>query len=261
MRVRAFSLIELLVVVAIIAILAAILFPIFAQLKNAAYQYNATNAIAQYSKSAAIYVADNDDTYMLATYAEWDEAQAWFGRKVHGAFFFDASLGLLRPYLGKGRVRDHQASDYKDYMGDHSGFGYNWGYIGSDFNTGNSTTYFPNCQNAAHLTELARPSDTIVFATSAFYFAKWIPTGDGLTYDFGFIDAPRFWNDNPNVDFRHLGIKTVDQKNRKVTSSGNAVVALADGHVRTMRMSQMKNSMFERGEVENPNGAGFDTGG
>ncbi|MDI9638841.1 prepilin-type N-terminal cleavage/methylation domain-containing protein [Kamptonema cortianum] len=63
---RAFTLIELLVVIAIIAILAAILFPVFAQAKVAAKK---TQTLAQYKQlgtSAAIYLADYDDTFPLS---------------------------------------------------------------------------------------------------------------------------------------------------------------------------------------------------
>ncbi len=58
---RAFTLIELLVVIAIIAILAAILFPVFAQAKEAAKQTAALSNIKQIGTSTNIYVADYDD--------------------------------------------------------------------------------------------------------------------------------------------------------------------------------------------------------
>lgn len=63
---RAFTLIELLVVIAIIAILAAILFPVFAQAKEAAKK---TATLAQYKQvgtGAQIYITDYDDVYPLA---------------------------------------------------------------------------------------------------------------------------------------------------------------------------------------------------
>lgn len=62
-KTKAFTLIELLVVIAIIAILAAILFPVFAQAKEAAKK---TQGIAQYKQvgtAAQIYLADYDDKF------------------------------------------------------------------------------------------------------------------------------------------------------------------------------------------------------
>ncbi|MFQ3586741.1 MAG: prepilin-type N-terminal cleavage/methylation domain-containing protein [Fimbriimonadaceae bacterium] len=66
-RFRAFTLIELLVVIAIIAILAAILFPVFAQAKNAAKKTQGLSNLKQIGTAAHIYLADNDDVFMQST--------------------------------------------------------------------------------------------------------------------------------------------------------------------------------------------------
>ena len=63
---KAFTLIELLVVIAIIAILAAILFPVFAQAKEAAKKTSTLSNFKQFGTSAAIYEADADDNMPLA---------------------------------------------------------------------------------------------------------------------------------------------------------------------------------------------------
>ncbi len=60
---RAFTLIELLVVIAIIAILAAILFPVFAQAKDAAKKSVALSNVKQLGLGYALSVADVDDTF------------------------------------------------------------------------------------------------------------------------------------------------------------------------------------------------------
>lgn len=62
---RAFTLIELLVVIAIIAILAAILFPVFAQAKEAAKKTSALSSAKQLGTGALIYTSDSDDTFPL----------------------------------------------------------------------------------------------------------------------------------------------------------------------------------------------------
>jgi prepilin-type N-terminal cleavage/methylation domain-containing protein len=64
-RVNAFTLIELLVVIAIIAILAAILFPVFAQAKEAAKKTKAIAESKQVGTAAQVYLADYDDTFPL----------------------------------------------------------------------------------------------------------------------------------------------------------------------------------------------------
>lgn len=58
---RAFTLIELLVVIAIIAILAAILFPVFAQAKEAAKKTADLSNMKQHALSVQIYTTDSDD--------------------------------------------------------------------------------------------------------------------------------------------------------------------------------------------------------
>lgn len=63
---KAFTLIELLVVIAIIAILAAILFPVFAQAKNAAKKSQDLSNVKQISLGFTLYTADHDDTYPSA---------------------------------------------------------------------------------------------------------------------------------------------------------------------------------------------------
>ena len=68
MKNRAFTLIELLVVIAIIAILAAILFPVFAQAKEAAKKTACLSNLKQMGTAISIYLADNDDTYSPAYY-------------------------------------------------------------------------------------------------------------------------------------------------------------------------------------------------
>jgi prepilin-type N-terminal cleavage/methylation domain-containing protein/prepilin-type processing-associated H-X9-DG protein len=63
---RAFTLIELLVVIAIIAILAAILFPVFAQAKNAAKGIACVSNMKQIGTAGHLYLADYDDVWFAA---------------------------------------------------------------------------------------------------------------------------------------------------------------------------------------------------
>src|SRR5580693_496270 len=62
MKYKAFTLIELLVVIAIIAILAAILFPVFAQAKEAAKRTSCLSNTQQIDLGMLMYMNDYDDT-------------------------------------------------------------------------------------------------------------------------------------------------------------------------------------------------------
>lgn len=68
MKRRAFTLIELLVVIAIIAILAAILFPVFAQAREAARSTACLSNLKQIGNSVMMYSQDYDELYPMGTY-------------------------------------------------------------------------------------------------------------------------------------------------------------------------------------------------
>jgi prepilin-type N-terminal cleavage/methylation domain-containing protein len=76
---RAFTLIELLVVIAIIAILAAILFPVFAQAKEAAKKTSSLSNIKQNATGTLIYTGDYDDMFP-STYSVDDGGACGMGQ-------------------------------------------------------------------------------------------------------------------------------------------------------------------------------------
>src|ERR1700747_1676529 len=71
----AFTLIELLVVIAIIAILAAILFPVFAQAKEAAKKTSCLSNTKQIALGLYMYAGDFDDTLPNTS---WEQDPAGF---------------------------------------------------------------------------------------------------------------------------------------------------------------------------------------
>lgn len=76
MKKNAFTLIELLVVIAIIAILAAILFPVFAQAKNAAKGSVSISNTKQLGLASLIYAGDFDDQF-VCQYVSADNSYGW----------------------------------------------------------------------------------------------------------------------------------------------------------------------------------------
>lgn len=84
---RAFTLIELLVVIAIIAILAAILFPVFAQAKEAAKKTSCISNMRQHVQATMMYNGDNDDMAPMGVSANPQSGIV--------SFVFD----LVQPYM------------------------------------------------------------------------------------------------------------------------------------------------------------------
>jgi prepilin-type N-terminal cleavage/methylation domain-containing protein/prepilin-type processing-associated H-X9-DG protein len=113
---RAFTLIELLVVIAIIAILAAILFPVFAQAKEAAKKTACLSNTKQIGTAAMLYLGDADDCFPPATSPVYNgndySARRWWLSvdRVGGVSKLNRSGGILQPYLKGYVVQDCPSS-------------------------------------------------------------------------------------------------------------------------------------------------------
>lgn len=244
---RAFTLVELLTVVGILAILYALAAPLAKAALGAASGQRARMAMGQLAAATGLYLQDADDTYPIAMWGEGDSLRTWFGgRRGHGVFDFQS--GYLSPYT-KGRVPKDPLHNAIPYLGDGSGFGYNWGTIGSDMHLTGDYRTFPNCLNPAKGTELSDPLATVLFATSAARSVPW-QGGDGRVYDFGFFDPPYFWNRNPNIDFRHGGATVVDSEAEEVRSEGRAMLLFCGGQTKMVKMAEVKDEMFFRQRPE-----------
>jgi len=224
----------------IIAILCAIFAPVALKARNAATQFSALSAIRQLMPATSMYMADADDRFPVPFYATMDSKTTWYGG-VRADGTVDPRLGLISPYTG-GRVSKDPTHIALPWRGDMSGFGYNWGFLGSRYYYGYDRV---DWMVPAIMTELSEPSKTIAYATSAYYYAPW-SKGDGRVYDYGYIDPPFAWKGAPTVDCRHMGEKRVVLEEKSVQATGSALAVRADGSAVSLRLGQIKNAMFVR---------------
>jgi prepilin-type N-terminal cleavage/methylation domain-containing protein/prepilin-type processing-associated H-X9-DG protein len=99
MQRKAFTLIELLVVIAIIAILAAILFPVFAQAKEAAKKTVCLSNVKQIGTGLVMYLGDYDDTVPRQAYWDWNPTGGW----ATGAGGMHEWSEVVLPYIKNGQ--------------------------------------------------------------------------------------------------------------------------------------------------------------
>ncbi len=104
---RAFTLVELLVVIAIIAILAALLLPALNRSKASAQRVQCASSLHQFGFAAQMYLDDNAGNFFAYLLGPTNGGQTyWFGwlqNGTEGQRTFDITQGALYPYLqGRG---------------------------------------------------------------------------------------------------------------------------------------------------------------
>jgi len=153
-RGSAFTLIEVLVVVAIVAILAAILFPVFARAKTAAQRTVALSNLKQIGLAWTLYASDFDGVYSPPrTWLGGSKFAYWWASYDEISQVQIPSEGLLFPYSREAGIQaDPLWPNRLRRATGATGFGYNYRFLG----TGRTTD-----------TSMGSPSETVAFATSA----------------------------------------------------------------------------------------------
>lgn len=184
-RTRAFSLVELLVVIGVLAVLAAILYPVFSSAKRKATHVAWAESVRQVSVGNALYAGDYDDTFMVARYLPDTKSDPVHDRTwVQGLLPYvrsfnlfvcpadttrDPSTGVFDPDLVGG---DTYARYYSASM--RSDIGYNFTYLAPIVRQGGQWLSKPRS-----LTSVEDPSGALLFADSAWELIKGQPRGGG----------------------------------------------------------------------------------
>jgi prepilin-type N-terminal cleavage/methylation domain-containing protein/prepilin-type processing-associated H-X9-DG protein len=219
---RAFTLIELLLVIAIIAILAALLLPVLHRGKLSAQRADCMSNLRQLGIAAELYWDENSGNCFQWIYGSTNNTGHlyWFGwlqsdATAEGQRTFDLSQGVLFPYLGGSDVRLCPAlyatpAQFK-LKGDNVIFSYGYNFYLSA----------PASAPPVNVNQIKRPADIALFADAAQIndFQDPAAPDHPLLEEWYYLDADTNFTSSsyyPNGHFRH---------------SQKANVDFADGHV------------------------------
>ena len=164
-KAAALTMVELLVVVASIAILAALLLPMLIKGKASARQIKCLSNLRQLELAAQMYWDENNgNAFRYRGVATNGGDIYWFGwlaRGSEGKRAFDPSRGALFPYFGGRGVEVCPALDYslQQFKLKASGAAYGYGY--------NLCLSAPMSQPAINMNKIIRPTETAVLADAA----------------------------------------------------------------------------------------------
>lgn len=211
---RAFTLVELLIVIAVIAILAAILLPTLGNAKLSARRITCVNNLRQLGLASQMYWDDHEgDTFRYMIGASNGGTIYWFGwieawtSGNEGQRAFDATAGALYPFLGGRGVEVCPSLDYNSrlFKAKATGAAHGYGY--------NLHLSAPVTQPPMKINRVTRPSDITLLADAGQIndFQEPASADNPLLEEFYYIN-----DTEPTVHFRH---------NRR------ANVLYCDGHV------------------------------
>jgi len=260
---RAFTLIELLVVISIIAILAAILFPVFAQAKQAAKGAVSLSNDKQLGLAYFMYEGDSDDMAPMSISWEGDGQVSFLGCPAN------LSAMTTMPYMKNGDILMDPLTTPEAYPGPVWGgsrtlyqsaypqFGYNYTVWSPMYGSSPSCTT-PLIASPLSSTGVGRPSDIPLLVSKSTSAEEGSPGaffafGAGSIITTNIVDPPDCnnlqswcfgnWGEGTNWDLHYLVSATVESG--KYTGGNSRrranqhVIVFGDGHAKSMPPGQL----------------------
>ncbi|MBC8095117.1 MAG: DUF1559 domain-containing protein [Akkermansiaceae bacterium] len=208
MKRRAFTLVELLLVIAIIATLAAMLLPALARGRESARRVKCMNNQRQLGIATHLYLDDNNGNFFRYIHGRTNAGQGqilwcgWLGPGAEGARPFDATQGALYPYLKGCGVEICPSLNYalSQFKFKASGAAFGYGY--------NLSLSSATDQQAKNVNRVLNPTGIALFADAAQVNDFQAPASRGnpmleewfwLSISTNFSSASYY----PNGHFRH----------------------------------------------------------
>jgi len=240
---RAFSLIELLVVISVISLLMAVMLPALASARAGARGMVCKSNLRQLYLANAGYAVENDGYYVPAApdiMAESGGRYRWHGVRENPDEPFDPTKGPLAVYLADGKVKECpekvdfvKGQDWKtNFEQGCGGYGYNRTYLGSRNWQHRQLKTLQDMQEAGwettKTTEVRGPSQTLMFADTAMsnrkdYLIEYSFAEPPFALCNGQMITDRYMS--PSIHFRH---------------DSRANICWTDGHTDSRRMAQFK---------------------
>jgi prepilin-type N-terminal cleavage/methylation domain-containing protein/prepilin-type processing-associated H-X9-DG protein len=239
-----FTLVELLVVVAVISVLAALLAPALTSGINRAQAGKCKSNIRQLYIANTLYAADHGSYVAAGPDIFGADLARWHGRRSSRQQPFDATRGPLYEYLSRcDGVRTcpsfknfRSGAAFNAFEDSCGGYGYNDRGVGS-------RVYWlgynrDGVSNGIPPSAIRQPAATVMFCDTAYPQPYGNPT---YLIEYSFAEAPQFLEKqppplpsgpaDPTIHFRH---------------SDQANVVWCDGHVSSESMMAMNDEKFER---------------
>ncbi len=235
-RKKAFTLVELLVVISIISLLMALMMPALAKARSQARSTICKFNIRQLAMANIGYANEHDGFFVPAASDLWQGTggyHRWHGVRRNQNEPFDPRRGPLAGYLSEGKVKEcptrvdfakggNWEQNFEQGCG---GYGYNMTYIGGRL-WQSSISFKDRYSHTTQMGEISKPSETLMFADCA------MSISGGHYIEYSFAEPPFFiingetYPDvyaSPSIHFRH---------------DKHANIGWADGHVDSHRIAK-----------------------